>query len=901
MTARSWSRLWAIILCLALVACGGGGRGGGSAPIPADTIHPALSPVLTVTPSAQTAVVGGDAVTLVATKPSAADIVQWSLEPGAPGSLDRTTGDSVKYLPPISVNVMTNTVINIFASSGNLTRKTSLVLESRTGGTIAPPPNTAPLPTFDVTVQAVLGAAGDVNITLSALRPASVTGIVLWRLEPDSPGSLDRSTGDSVVYTPPAPGTVTAGATATIIATLGGMQQTVTLPLSNNLGLFLLAGNSFGPGALDATGTAARFNAPTGVARDASGNLYVADTGNHTIRKIAANGSVTTLAGAVGIPGSANGSGAAARFHGPQGIAVDRLGNLYVTDSINSTIRKITANGAVTTLAGTVGMIGAVDGVGAAARFANPGGIAIDGAGNLYVADTDNATIRKITPNGAVSTLAGRPSARGSIDGDTASATFSAPRGIAVDAAGNVYVVDAAFYQTMSKGPFVVSSAIRRITPQGLVTTVAGKPGVDDYGMVIGSADGSGTEARFRFPEGIAVDANGNLYVADKDNETIRKITPDGAVTTLAGAAGAFGSTDGSGALARFGAPHGITVDATGTLYVAEAGNHAIRTVSPGGMVDTLAGAAPQPGSTDGSGGAALFNHPQGVAADAGRNLYVADTYNHTIRKITANGTVTTLAGTAGVPGSADGTGAAARFNSPQGVTIDAAGNLYVADTANATVRKITPAGAVTTLAGAAGQSGAADGVGPNARFRTPRGIAVDGAGNVYVADSAGATIRRITPAGAVTTLAGTDQIYGYADGTGANARFNGLQDITIDAAGNLYVVVFPHTVRKITPAGVVTTLADTAGTPGPAGVSGPVPFFSNPQGIAADDSGNLYVADTGNNAIYKVNPTGVVTVVMDGASVNQGGLYRPSRIAVVAPRLLAITAGDGVFLLQLP
>jgi len=227
------------------------------------------------------------------------------------------------------------------------------------------------------------------------------------------------------------------------------------------------------------------------------------------------------------------------------------------------------------------------------------------------------------------------------------------------------------------------------------------------------------------------------VYVADTGNNTIRKITPTGAVSTLAGMPEQSGSTDGSGSAARFINPSDIATDAAGNLYVTDAINQTIRKITPGGVVSTLAGTAPQIGSTDGSGSASRFYGPYGVAADSVGNVYVADAANFTIRKITPAGAVSTLAGTAGQLGSVDGTGAAARFNYPYGIAIDSARNVYVADSSNHTIRKITPAGVVSTLAGMAGQNGSTDGIGAAARFRYPYGVATDSADNVYVADVA--------------------------------------------------------------------------------------------------------------------------------------------------------------------
>ncbi len=628
-----------------------------------------------------------------------------------------------------------------------------------------------------------------------------------------------------------------------------------------------LAGTAGQAGSTDGTGAAARFLIPCGVAVDSSGNVYVGDTGNDTIRKITPAGVVTTLAGTAGQAGSTDGTGAAARFRTPYGIAIDASGNLYVADTNNDTIRKITPAGVVTTLAGTAGAAGSTDGTGTAARFNSPLGIAIDASGNVYVADSDNDTIRKITPAGVVTTLAGTAGVAGSTDGTGAAARFSFPLGIGVDAAGNVYVADSN------------NDTIRKITPAGVVTTLAGTAGA------AGSTDGTGAAARFNTPYGLAVDASGNVYVADKVNDTIRKITPAGVVTTPAGTAGQVGSTNGG----LFNAPVGVAVDASGNLYVADSRNDTIRKITAAGVVTTLAGSAGSAGSTDGTGAAARFNTPLGVAVDASGNVYVADSANDTIRKITAAGVVTTLAGTAGQAGSADGTGAAARFKTPYGVAVDSSGNVYVADTGNDTIRKITPAGVVTTLAGTAGAAGSTDGTGAAARFRNPLGVAVDSSGNVYVADSTNDTIRKITPAGVVTTLAGTAGAAGSTDGTGAAARFNSPCGVAIDASGNVYVGDQTNdTIRKITPAGVVTTLAGTAGAAGSTDGAGAAARFNSPCGVAIDASGNLYVGDKGNSAIRKMIPgPAPVTGVSPALAAGAGSLW------FTASPSLTLTAGD--------
>ncbi|HEX7706254.1 MAG TPA: NHL repeat-containing protein, partial [Thermoanaerobaculia bacterium] len=537
-----------------------------------------------------------------------------------------------------------------------------------------------------------------------------------------------------------------------------------------------LSGPFGGPGFEHGDGTAARFH----------GDTYVTDRGNDSIRKATSAGSAifiagqpespgsedypwgfsdgsiaenppytfTHFAGSTGGPGWFDGTGSAGRFSVPSGVATDGSGNVYVADYYNHTIRRITPAGAVTTLAGLAGNAESADGTGSAARFRYPTGVATDGSGNVYVADQGNHTIRKITPTGMVTTLAGLAESWGSADGTGSSARFHGPTDVATDGSGNVYVAD---YN---------SQTIRKVTPAGVVTTLAGLAGGG------GSADGTGSAARFNYPSGVATDGSGNVYVADPSNQTIRKITPAGVVTTLAGLAGTSGSADGSGSAARFYGPSGVATDGSGNVYVADYRNHTIRKVTPAGTVTTLAGLAGTSGSADGSGSGARFNGPISVATDGSGNVYVADPFNQTIRKVTPAGVVTTLAGLTGTVGSADGTKSAARFSYPAGVATDGSGNVYVADQQNHTIRKITSAGVVTTLAGLAGSFGSADGTGSVARFDSPTGVATDGNGNVYVADPQNHTIRKITPAGVVTTLAGLAGVFGSANGTGSAARF---------------------------------------------------------------------------------------------------------------------------------
>jgi len=648
--------------------------------------------------------------------------------------------------------------------------------------------------------------------------------------------------------------------------------------------LALLAGDMGGSGNADGVGAVAKFSHPSGIATDSAGNIYVADTGNRTIRKITPEGVVTTFAGTAGEIGTADGTGPAASFNSPTGVATDATGNVYVADEGNHTIRKITPAGVVTTFAGTARIQGSTDATGADARFSWPNGVATDSAGNVYVADTLNFIVRKITPAGVVTTLAGTAGVAGSTDATGAAARFRGLHGVATDSAGNVYVAD--------RG----NHTIRKITPAGVVTTFAG------LALVPGSTDGTGA-ARFTSPQGIATDSADTVYVTDQNNDTLRKITPAGVVITLAGTADVPGSTD---ATESFNTPAGVATGSAGIVYLADRGNSTIRKITPAGVVTTFAGSVRLTGSTDATGAAARFRGPADIATDGAGNVYMSDTGNHTLRKITPAGVVTTLAGTAEVPGNTDATGGAASFRSPKGIATDSAGNLYVSDSGNRTIRKITPAGVVTSFAGSANAQGNTDATGTAASFNAPSGIATDSADNVYVADRN--TIRKITPAGVVTTLAGTPGVAGVgsADGTGAAASFDFPAGIATDGAGNVFVAdQFNSTIRKITPAGVVTTLAGTAGIRGSTDATGAAASFWSPAGIATDSVGNVYVADLGSHAIRKITPAGTVSTVVGVARRTgfvpgplPGVLSFPSAV-VVSGTSLHIALYNGVAVVQ--
>ncbi|MFN8556906.1 MAG: NHL repeat-containing protein [Dehalococcoidia bacterium] len=391
------------------------------------------------------------------------------------------------------------------------------------------------------------------------------------------------------------------------------------------------------------------------------------------------------------------------------------------------------------------------------------------------------------------------------------------------------------------------ASARRSAGAEAVVSTLAGGGGR-------GFADGAARAAVFNRPAALAVDVFGSVFVADEGNDLIRQITPDGVVTTFAGS-GTRGFADGPRRIARFNAPAGIALDLAGAMYVADSGNDLIRKVTPDGAVSTVAGAGVR-GFNNGPGRDAQFNTPTGLALDAAGNLYVADTGNDLIRKITPNGNVSTVAGT-GVRGFTDGPVASAQFNRPTALAVDSAGAVYVADEGNDLIRKVTPDGMVSTVAG--GERGYADGAGRVARFNAPTGLAIDGAGVLYIADSGNDGVRRMTPDGVVALFAGTGE-RGYADGLGRSAQFNGPHGVAIDPAGNVYVADLGNNlVRRVTFGSAVTVLAGS-GARGFSNGPSRAAVFNRPIGIVVDGAGVAYVTDAGNDLIRKVTPDGNVT-----------------------------------------
>jgi uncharacterized protein (TIGR03437 family) len=612
----------------------------------------------------------------------------------------------------------------------------------------------------------------------------------------------------------------------------------------------------------------AQLNSPEGVAVDASGNVFIADSANNRVRKVDTSGIITTYAGNGTVsqlgPGSFGDGGTAtdATLHLPTGLAVDKSGTLFIADTGNNAVRKVGTDGIIQLVAGDSYASYAGDGgSGPSAELHSPTDVAVDSAGNTYISDTANAAIRKVDTGGIITTFAGNAKIGTSGDGGAAtSASLVAPLAVAVDSAGNLYLVQNG------------DSRIRKVDTKGIITTVAGNgtPGFAGDG-------GAPDKAQFNFPTGIASDASGNLYIADSLNLRIRKIAGS-SVSTIAG--NGVLSSSGNGGPARnaqMDAPQGVAVDASGNVYISDTANNTVRKVAKDGTITVFAG-----GSGD------TLSRPQGLAVDSSGNVYVAEAYGARVRKYSPSGSGTTVAGsgTSGYGGD-NGSATAAQLYTPSGVAVDSAGNVYIADFSNNRVRKVSPSGAITTVAGTGGSGYSGDG-GPatNARLNIPSAVTVDSGGNLYIADTGNNRIRIVTPAGTINTVAGNG-LPGYSGdgGTATSAQVGNPVGIAVDAAGNLYISDGSTRIRKVYTSGLILTIAGGA-TPGYSGDGGQAlnAQLSAPSALSIDATGNLYVADTANNAVRLLQVVGFglsLKAVTNGASNLSGGLA-PGEVVVL-------------------
>ncbi len=616
------------------------------------------------------------------------------------------------------------------------------------------------------------------------------------------------------------------------------------------------------------------LNAPLGqlygIAVDAGGNVFIADTSDNLIMRVSVSGTLTVFAGN-GIAGFSGDGGPATSaslhlsapgsFGGGGGMAVDPAGNVYIADSVNNRIRKV-SGGTITTVAGGGGSLGD-GGPATSASLEYPTAVALDSAGNLYIVDLDHQRVRKVS-GGTVTTVAGNGTPGFSGDGGPATSAslffVEYGGGVAVDSAGNIYIADSA------------NNRIRKVSG-GTITTVAG--GGSGF-----NGTGPATGASLFFPLGVAVDSAGNLYIADTFDNLIHKVT-NGTISTVAGnGTDGFSGDGGPPTAAQLYSPSAVAVDSAGNIYIADTLNERLRKVS-NGTITTVAGTGAGSYRFSGDGGPATnasLNYPDGVAVDAPGNIYIADALNNRIRKV-SNGTISTVAGNGAVGFSGDGgpaTGASLELsllgNIGGGVTVDAIGTIYIADSFNTDIRKVSN-GAISSLI-------------PGQQIRFPEGLAVDSAGDLYIAATSSSLIQEVA-GGTITTVAGNGHSAFSGDGGSAtSASLFYPEGVALDSAGNIYIADSANNrVRKVSN-GTITTVAGN-GTAGFSGDGGPATSATlTPNGVAVDSAGDLYIADRFSNRIRKVSNGTITTVAGNGTAAfsGDGGLATNASLNLAPP-----------------
>ena len=679
-------------------------------------------------------------------------------------------------------------------------------------------------------------------------------------------------------------GNATLSVTATDVGPLTYQWQMNGTNLPNNIITTVVGGNLFNN--LPATNTI--LNSAAGTAFDRQGNLYIADSGNNVIRKVDTNGFATIVAG--NGSGSFSGDGGPATNAGlyfPSAVVVDKTGNLFIADTFNYRVRKVDTNGVITTFAGNGLSFNSFNpyqvGDGGAATngaLASPTSLALDAIGNLFIADRDNNRIAKVGTNGIITTVAGIPFATGSFgpvqDGIPATSShLNGPTAVAVDSANNLYIADTYNYR------------IRKVNSGGIISTVAGN-GISGY-----SGDGGlAKSAKISASTGVAVDTFSNLFIADSGNHCVRKVGTNNIIKTIAGnGVAGFSGDGGSGTNATLANLQNLALDAAGNLFVADIGNSRIREIGTNGIIATMAGRELNDGDFASN---ATINSPNGIACDSAGNLYIADSYNNRIRKVDTNGIITTVAGNGVSSFSGDGTAATdASLNQPYDIALDVEGNLFIADSYNQRVRKVDTNGIISSVAGTGLRGFSGDGgLAINAKLFQPYGVAVDKHGSFLIADAFNNRIRGVGTDGIISTVAGSGSFGFSGDGGAAtNAAIAYPWAVALDAAGNLFISdFFNRRIRQVDTNGITSTVAGNGSYSysGDGGLATNA-SISSPRALGLDSSGNILIADSNYQRVRKVGTNGIITTLAgngfqgfsgDGGAGEEASLSLPGGVA---------------------
>ena len=627
-------------------------------------------------------------------------------------------------------------------------------------------------------------------------------------------------------------------------------------------------------------GTSAALQAPTDVASDTAGNLYISDNLDQRIRKLSKTGVMTTIAG-TGISGYSGDKGLAtkAMISFPRGIVVDSKGNIIFCDAQNNRIRKISPAGIITTIAGTgVAGFGGDGGPATSAKISFPIGLSLDGAGNLYFADLGNERIRKVDTAGIMHTVAGNGTAGFSGDGKAATlAALNGPRSAVVDSAGNLYIADR------------LNQRVRKVDTSGIITTFAG----NGKGGCTGDG-GPATAAHLGGPIRLLF-SKGSLYVSTIGCGRVRRIDlSSNVIKTVTGSTIGFDGNGHNALVSQFNVPVDGLFDNTRThAIIVDSGNNQLRSqaFATTNLVTRLAGGYTGNGL---AGTKASLNLPESVAFDAAGNMYIAEPNAHRVRKMTPAGIISTFAGT-GVSGYSGDNGKAtsATLYFPNSAVADKSGNVYIADTSNGVIRKVDGTGTITTFA-------------TNANFTSLAELAVDSLGDIYASDAFACVVWKITPTASVTVAAGVLNVCGYnSDGIAATSAYlNVPYQIAFDSKGNLYIADYSNNrVRKVS-SGVISTVAGN-GACGFSGDNGQAKnaMICGPSGVAVDSS-NFYIGDYLNSRVRKVTSAGIITTLAgtgkigyngDGLPATSTNVDGPTALGV-SPVSVLYVADDGQF-----